>query len=70
MQPLDHNKHGPKSGGAVPLLREAGSPSKTMSPVPRSYISTKWHPALIWPQQTWAENQEWESYASLRAVPI
>ena len=41
MQPFDHNRHGPKSGGAVPIFffffggGLAGSPLNTMSPRPR-----------------------------------
>jgi len=52
--------NGPKIGGCcpTPFLEGAGSPSSTMSPVPRpislpSGILT--HPA-IWSQQIWAEN--------------
>jgi len=32
----DHNRHGRKEGGAVPLSRTAGTTSNTMWPVPRS----------------------------------
>jgi len=51
--------------GAVPLLGEAGSPSNTMSPGPRSTSLPSGiliHP-VIWPRQTRAEN-EW-GYAPL-----
>ena len=65
MQPFDHNRHGPKSGGAVPifffffwgggwLVRHW-----TQCLLGRGlYLPTKWHlirPAVC-PQQTWAEN--------------
>jgi len=47
-----HNRHGPKRGGAVPLLRSAGNPSNTMWAAPRStsvpsgvFIHT-----AVWPQ--------------------
>jgi len=48
----DHNRHGPKRGGAVPLSLELGPPSSTMWPEPRSTSVSSGvfiHPA-IWSQ--------------------
>jgi len=61
VQPLEHNRHGPKVGAAVPLFWGARSPSNTVWPGPRpthvpSGISI--YPA-VWPQKTWAE--KWKS---------
>jgi len=53
-----HNRHEPKSGGALPLLGGDGSPSNTMSTGPRPTSVPSGiliHPDF-WPQQTWAEN--------------
>jgi len=47
-----HNRHGPKIGGAVPLSRNAGNPSNTTWPAPRSTSVPSGvfiHPA-VWPQ--------------------
>ena len=58
MQPLGHNRHGPKIGrGSAPFVgRGARSPSNTMSPGPTFLPSGILTHAAIWPQQTWAEN--------------
>ena len=60
MQPFGHNRHGPKTGEALPPFwrGRTGSPSNTMSlwSKPTSLPSgILMHPAS-WPQQIWAEN--------------
>jgi len=64
IQPLGHNRHGPKSGGgAVPLFSGSWIPSNTMwralrpTSIPSGMLI---HPAVS-PQRTWAEN--WEGCA-------
>jgi len=49
---------GGKEGVQCPFLRGAGSPSNTMSPVPRctSVLSGILIHLAVWRQQTWAEN--------------
>ena len=42
IQPFGHNRHGPKSGGVVPLLGAAGSPSNNVAWA-EAYARTKWH---------------------------
>jgi len=59
--PFGHNRHGPKTGGCVPLFFWGGgavSPSNIMSPgpTPASVPSGILIHPTVWPQQTWAEH--------------
>jgi len=47
-----HNRHGPNTGGVVPLSRGAGNPSNTMWPAPRSTSvpSGVFIHRAVWPQ--------------------
>jgi len=58
IHPFGHNRHEPKTGGAVPLFGGAATPSNTTSPAPRFTSVPRGiliHPA-VWPQRTLVEN--------------